>query len=174
MKKNMISILILALLVVNIVLTAIMMFSVVGTARKTSALIDDITSAINLELDNQRGTSTEATVIDVPIENIEVYKIEEELTIPLTIGADGKSHYFLVGVALSLNTKDSDYKKLKDTIADREELIKGEIISVIGSYTVEELQEGTDGARMEVLSRIQKLFGSEFIFNVTFTKSLPQ
>lgn len=174
MKKNMISILILALLIVNIVLTAIMMFSVVGTARKTSALIDNITAAINLELDNQRGTSTEATVIEVPIEDIEVYKVEEELTIPLTAGADGKNHYYLVSVALSLNMKDDDYKKLKDTIADREELIKGEIISVIGSYTVEELQEGTDGVRMEILSRIQKLFGSEFIFNVTFTKGLPQ
>ena len=76
MKKNMMSVLILALLIVNIVLTSIMMFSVVGTARKTSALIDDITSAINLELDNQKGTATAGTVIEVPIENIEVYKIK--------------------------------------------------------------------------------------------------
>lgn len=174
MKKNMMSILILALLIVNIVLTAIMMFSVVGTARKTSALIDNITAAINLELDNQRGTTTEAEVIEVPIEDIEVYKIEEEMTIPLTMGPDGKSHYYLVSVALSLNTKDGDYKKLKDTVAEKEELIKGEIIRVIGSYTVEELQEGTDAVRMEILSSIQKLFGSQFIFNVTFTKGLPQ
>ena len=174
MKKNMISILILALLVVNIVLTAIMMFSIVGTARKTSALIDDITSAINLELDNQKGTATEAAIIEVPIENIEVYKIEEELTVPLAVGADGKNHYYLVSVALSLNTKDKDYKKLKDTIVDMEELIKGEISGAIGSYTIEELQESTDGVRIEILSRIQKLFDSEFIFNVTFTKNLAQ
>ena len=103
MKKNMMSVLILALLIVNIVLTSIMMFSVVGTARKTSALIDDITSAINLELDNQKGTATAGTVIEVPIENIEVYKISEEMTIPLTKGADGKDHYYLVAVALSIN-----------------------------------------------------------------------
>ena len=43
MKKNLISIIILALLIVNIVLTAIMMFSVTGTATKTSALVDNIT-----------------------------------------------------------------------------------------------------------------------------------
>ena len=59
MKKNMLSILILALLIVNIVLTAIMMFSVTGTAKKTSALIDDISAAINLDLKNQSATSTE-------------------------------------------------------------------------------------------------------------------
>lgn len=174
MKKNMMSILILALLIVNIVLTAIMMFSVVGTARKTSALIDDITSAINLELDNQQGTAKEGTVIDVPIENIEVYKIEEELTIPLTKGADGKDHYYIVSVALSLNTKDKDYKKMKDSISEKEELIKGEIISVIGSHTIEEIQQDVDSVRMEILHGIQTLFDSEFIFNVTFTKGLPQ
>ena len=79
-----------------------------------------------------------------------------------------------MSVALSLNKKDKAYKKLKDTIADKEELIKGEIISVIGSHTVEEMQQDVDTVRMEILSRIQKLFDSEFIFNVTFTKGLPQ
>ena len=83
MKKNMLSILILALLIVNIVLTAIMMFSITGTAKKTSALIDDISAAINLDLNNQSTTSTTATVADVPIENIQVFAIGEELTIPL-------------------------------------------------------------------------------------------
>lgn len=174
MKKNMMSVLILALLVVNIILTAVMMFSVVGTARKTSALIDDITTAINLELKNQAGTTTEATVVEVPIEDIEVYRIEEEMTIPLTIGADGKAHYYLVAVSLSVNKKHDDYKKLAESIALQEDLIKGEIVRVVGSHTIEEVQENADSIRMEILANIQKLFSSDFIFNVTFTKSLPQ
>lgn len=174
MKKNMLSILILALLIVNIVLTAIMMFSVTGTAKKTSALIDDISAAINLDLNNQSATSTNVAIVDVPIENIEVVAVGEELTIPLTKGADGKDHYFLVAVSLSLNTKHDDYKKLRPTVETQMDLIKGEIISVIGGYTLEEVQEGTDGIRMEILQRIQTLFDSQFIFNVTFTKNLPQ
>ena len=174
MKKNMLSILILALLIVNIVLTAIMMFSVTGTAKKTSALIDDISAAINLDLQNQGATSTGAPIVDVPIENIEVFPIGEELTIPLAKGADGKDHYYLVAVSLSLNTKHEDYKKLQPTVATQVDLIKGEIISVIGSHTLEEIQENTDGIRMEILQRIQTLFDSQFIFNVTFTKGLTQ
>lgn len=174
MKKNMLSILILALLIVNIVLTAIMMFSVTGTAKKTSALIDDISAAINLDLKNQSATSTSATIVDVPIENIEVYAIPDEMTIPLAKGADGKDHYYLVAVSLSLNTKHEDYKKLQPTVSTQVDLIKGEIISVIGSHTIEEIQENTDGIRMEILQRIQTLFGSQFIFNVTFTKGLTQ
>ena len=50
MKKNLISVIILALLIVNIVLTAIMMFSVTGASKKTAALVDNIATALNLEL----------------------------------------------------------------------------------------------------------------------------
>jgi len=174
MKKNMLSILILALLIVNIVLTAIMMFSVTGTAKKTSALIDDISAAINLDLKNQSATSTEAVVADVPISDTQVYPISEELTVPLAKGADGETHYYLVAVSLSINTKHEDYKKLGSTVEANEDLIKGEIISVIGSHTLEEVQQDTDSIRMEILQRIQKLFDSQFVFNVTFTKGLTQ
>lgn len=174
MKKNMLSILILALLIVNIVLTAIMMFSVTGTAKKTSALIDDITAAINLDLENQSATSTTAAVVDVPIENIQVFAIGEEMTIPLAKGADGKEHYYLVAVSLSLDTKHKDYKKLGATVETQVDLIKGEIISVIGSHTLEEIQEDNESIRMEILQRLQTLFDSQFIFNVTFTKGLTQ
>ena len=174
MKKNMLSILILALLIVNIVLTAIMMFSVTGTAKKTSALIDDISAAINLDLKNQSAASSTVQIADVPISDIEVVALGEELTIPLSIGADGKQHYYLVAVSLSLDTKHGDYKKLQPTVTTQADLIKGEIISVIGSYTLEEIQAGTDGIRMEILQRLQTLFDSQFIFNVTFTKGLAQ
>ena len=46
MKKNLISVIILALLIVNIVLTAIMMFSVTGASKKTAALVDNIATAL--------------------------------------------------------------------------------------------------------------------------------
>lgn len=174
MKRNMLSVLILALLIVNIALTGFMMFSVLGTSKKTSALIDDISTALSLELKNQEAITTEASVADVPIEDIETYPIEEELTIPLAVGADGKAHYYLVSVTLSLNMKDADYKKYGATVAAQENLIKGEIVSVISSHTLEEIQEDVDSIRMEILQKIQSLYHSKFIFNVTFTKALPQ
>lgn len=173
MKKNMLSILILALLIVNIVLTAVMMFSVTGTAKKTSALIDDISAAISLDLRNQTS-DTEIAAVDVPIENIEVFSVGEELTIHLTKGADGKDHYYLVAVSLSMNTQHEDYKKLSANVESQVDLIKGEIISVISSHTMEEMQEDVDSVRMEILQRIQTMFNSKFITNVTFTKGIAQ
>ena len=42
MKRNLLSVLILALLIVNVALTAVMMVSVTQTNKKTAALIDSI------------------------------------------------------------------------------------------------------------------------------------
>ena len=50
MKKNLLSVLILVLMVVNIAMSAVMMISVTGTNQKTSALLDSIGAAMNLEL----------------------------------------------------------------------------------------------------------------------------
>ena len=48
MKKNLLSIVILALLIVNLVLTSIMMFSVTSTNKKTGAVVADIASILKL------------------------------------------------------------------------------------------------------------------------------
>ena len=174
MKRNMLSILILALLIVNIVLTAVMMFSVVGASKKTTALIDDIAAAINLDLENQAATAEGPIIPDVPIDKTAIHAISEEMTIPLAKGPDGMDHYFLVAVSLSMNMDHKDYKSMSATVAEKEDLIKGEIINVVTSHTLEEVREDRDGIRMEILSRIQTLSDSDFIFNVTFTKGLTQ
>ena len=50
MKRNLLSIIILALLVVNIVLSAIMMVSVSSASKKTAALVADISSLVGIEI----------------------------------------------------------------------------------------------------------------------------
>ena len=106
MKKNLISVLILALLVVNLALTAIMMFSVTSASKKTAALVDNIATALNLELTAQTG---EAGVPVVPIENIETYSLEsgDALTISLSKcgrrGCGRKPSWITRGSRLSLD-----------------------------------------------------------------------
>ncbi|MBP9996733.1 MAG: flagellar basal body-associated FliL family protein [Lachnospiraceae bacterium] len=168
MKKNMISILILALLVVNVALTAIMMFSCMGTLKKTAKLIDGITSALSLEVADPAAVSAEAEAEAVAMEDIEVYKIEDQLTISLAKGADGEPHYCLVSVSLSINTKDEDYAKYQPTLADKEDLIKSAIFEVIQSYPIEEAESNPDMLREKILEKIQEMYNSKFIFNVVF------
>ena len=167
MKRNMLTILILALLIVNLVLTAIMMFSVTGTMKKTSKLVDGICTALSLEMTDPAATAEEAEE-EVPIDAIEVYAIADQMTISLAKGVDGETHYCLVSVSLSINTQDPDYATYGATVSEKEDLIKSEIFSVIQSHPIEEAESNPDMLRQEILERIQKLYGSKFIYNVVF------
>lgn len=172
MKKNLLSVIILALLIVNLVLTSIMMFSVMSTNKKTGAVVADIASILKLELGE--GSEGEAAEADVSMENTAVYNIEEEMTILLTKGADGEEHYALVQASLSMDTKNKDYKTYGATLDDKVTLIQGEISDVIGQYTADEIQPRTEEIKEEILSNIQEMYGSDFIYKITFSKLIVQ
>lgn len=171
MKKNLLSILILVLLIVNIVMTSIMMFSITGMARKTSALVTDISSVVKLE--TMEGV-TEEPVASVSMSDTDVYDIADQMMIELKPGEDGKSHYYMVSVSLSLNMKDKGYDTYGATLSTKESLIKGIITDVISSYTMEEIQGNKEAIRQEILEKIQKDFDSKFIYQVTFREDIVQ
>ncbi len=164
MKRNLLSVLILALLVVNIVLTSVLMFSVVGTNNKVAALVTDIGTILQLEVGGANGEAGEK----LNIEDLEMYNIEESMTIHLKTAEDGKDHYCIVSVALSVNTKHEDYKEYGTTIGNYESLIKSEIDQVIGNYTKEEAEANKEAIADEILTRIQDLYDSTFIVDVVF------
>ena len=168
MKKNLISVIILALLIVNIVLTAIMMFSVTGASKKTAALVDNIATALNLELAS--GTEGGAEEV-VSMADTETYSFAEDMTIPLKKSeGDDKDHYCIVSITLSINTKADGYKEYgsAENLATREGLIKDEINGVFANYTMEEARDNQEAIKKEIISRIQTMFDSKFIYNVSF------
>lgn len=176
MKKNLISIIILALLIVNIVLSAIMIFSVVGTSKKTAALVDNISTALNLEL--TAGSSGEGMTVSVPLSDTALYDISEKMTIPLKVEADENGnetqHYFIANVTLSMNTKADGYKEYGESIDTMESLIKSEVADVIQSHTLDDARNNQDQIRQEILDRIHQLFDSDFVFNVSFSDTMIQ
>lgn len=173
MKKNLISIIILALLVVNIVLTAIMMFSVTGAANKTAALVDNIATALNLELTAQTGEGADA--VNVPMEETEVYTIPESMTISLKPDEDGTPHFCMISsVGFSINIKDKAYKTYGSDLTAQVTLIQEAINSVFAQYTMEEARANEAEIKKQILKEVQELFDSEFIFNVAFSGTMYQ
>lgn len=168
MKRNLLTIIILALLIVNLALTGIVMFSTVSVNKKTVALVTDIASVLELEIGDSAIVSEEEAVENVSISDTEVYDIEDAMTIALKKGADEDDHFALVEVSLSLNIKDEDYEEYQPMLATKESLIKSEIITVIGSYTKEEVMANTTGLEEEILIKIQDMFGSKFVYDVAF------
>ena len=103
MKKNLMSVLILALVVVNLVLTAILTITVLPQAKKSNELIDKVCSAINLEL--QSGELKDKS--SVPIEQLDMYDLPDSLTINLKNSEDGSAHFAIVNVSVYMD-KEND------------------------------------------------------------------
>ncbi len=176
MKKNLLSVLILALLIVNIVLTTIMMVSVTGTNAKTAELVTSIATVMNLELYEPGGTAAS----EVSLADTESYDMAE-LMIPLaastvvnadgTTGTSAKQSYIIFTLSLLQNTKHEDYKTLggAENMATRDSLIKDVVNRVVGNHTLEECQTDFESIREEILKEIQQLFGSDFIYKIAIS-----
>ncbi len=169
MKKNLISVMILALVLVNLVLTAILTFTIVPQTKKSNELINQVCSAINLELESGDNKDTAA----VPIENIEVYNITDSFTVNLADSGDGKKHYAVFSVGLSMNTQSDGYKTYggAEGLTAKETIIRSEINTIVGSYTVDDFNaDGQKAVKAEILEAMQNMFGgSDFIVGVNFS-----
>ncbi len=178
MKKNLISVAILALLIINIVLTSIMMFSVLNTNKKTAAFVTQVASAIHLELGTEEKTQEEEAIT---IDDIDTYTIAD-LVIQLkpSVVTDGngettsKAHYVSTSVVLSMNKKNNDYKTYSADLENKVDLIKGEITEAFSQYTMEEASENPQTVKDDILNRIRALYGSDFVFDVTLSNPLYQ
>ncbi|MBR6626925.1 MAG: flagellar basal body-associated FliL family protein [Lachnospiraceae bacterium] len=165
MKKNILSVLILALLVVNIALTGIMLFSVSSTNKKTAALVNNIATVMNLEL----MVPGEEEKPAVSLADTQNHDMAGSMTIPLSISDDGRQAYIMFDVSLAMNIKHKDYKTYGTVISERESMIKDVITSVVGKYTMEECSNNFESIKQEILAEIQELFQSDFIYKVAIT-----
>ena len=92
------------------------------------------------------------------------------MTVPIRKGeGDDKDHYCVVSVTLSVNIKDEAYKTFGSDFTTQEGLIKDEINAVFSQYTIEEARDNQEQIKKEILSRLQSMFDSRFIYNVSFS-----
>lgn len=169
MKKNLLSILVLALVLVNVILSAVMMFSVISTNKKTAALVNSVASILNLEMP-QPGEEEKV----VPMSDLAFWNLEGKMIIPLkkAEGETGKTSYLVLeGVAFSMNTKEKGYKTYGEDVAagSYASVIKDEITNVVSEHTADECANNFDGIRNEILKSVQDLFDKDFIYSVAIS-----
>lgn len=170
MKKNLLSVLVLALVLVNVILSAVMMFSVLSTNKKTAALVNSVASILSLELE-QPGAEEQKPV---PMSNLVFWNLDSKMTIPLNNaeGDDGKTHYIILdGIAFSLNTKEKGYKTYGEAVeaGDYASVIKDTITSVVREHTLEECNNNFEEIRSEILERVKALFDKDFIYSLVIS-----
>ena len=166
MKKNLMTVIILALVLVNLILTAVLTFTVIPQAQRSNQLIDKIASAIDLELEDGTAAATSA----IPVEDIEVYDIEASFTVNLKPNGDGKDHVAVFSIGLSLNTKSDGYKNIgPDGLKAKETLIKNDINTIAAGYTIDQFREDEQSVKDAILKDLQDMFGSDFVVGVSFS-----
>ncbi len=167
MKKNLLTVLILALLLVNIVLTSVLMFSVMSTNKKTAELVTNIATVMNLEL----TVPGEEQVTEVSLADTEVYALANSMTVPLkSDGTSDKTTYMVFDVAFSLNMTHDDYETYGgENMATYDSLIKDAVSTVVSSHTKSECED-IETLKAEILEAVQDLFQSDFVYKVSISE----
>ncbi len=170
MKKNLISVVILALCIINLVLNAIIIFVCMPSATKTNKLITEISSILNLELEKQEDKPT------VSIKDIATYNIEKAQVVNLKNDGSGDSRYVQVAIALSLDSSSKDYEVVNEKLPNLEGSISNDVRDVISTYTYAEITdlEIQAQAKEEILRKLQERFQTESIYSVDFSTFTTQ
>ncbi len=161
MKKNILTIIIMAVTLINTILLGVIIFSVVPTSNKTNQMMSKVASIIDLELESPQNGGVE-------VADIVTYNIEDKLTLNLKKDADGKDHFAMLNISLSMNSKNEDYERLSGKVGENENAITEIVSDEFGKYTKDEVSLNKDAIKEQVIKRIQELFQSDFIINVSF------
>lgn len=170
MKKNILTIIIMAIVLINTVLTGVLIFTIVPTANKTNQLVNKVASIVNLELEDPEAEEEQISVSDIVS-----FDLPDKLTINLK-STDGSAHYAILYVSLSMNSKHEDYEALNAKVAENKVAIEEIVMEEFGKYTMANIKDNTikESIKAEVLKRIQEHFESDFIINVSFGNIVMQ
>ena len=169
MKKNLITVIILALCVVNLILNVLIVFVCMPSAKKTNNLISEIASVLNLELEGSNDTPT------VALENMATYSVDAQV-VNLKDDGSGESHYVQVGLTLEMDKSSKDYESLNTVLQESGSAVFDEARNVIQNYTYAEVtdQKTQEDIKKQILESVQKKYATQCIYNVSFSKFTTQ
>ncbi|WP_167956868.1 flagellar basal body-associated FliL family protein [Anaerosporobacter faecicola] len=165
MKRNILTIVILALSIVNLVLTAVIVFSVVPNVNKTNNLIDQVAQIINLDLEAQNGNEKVITVDD-----LENYDLDEELVINLKKDSDSsKERYAVVSkISISLYKGVDDFSKVKKNIEASTSNVYDIIRKSFSNYTKDEAKLNEDVIKENIIKMLNEKYGDKVVQDIAF------
>lgn len=169
MKKNMLTIVAIALSLVNLVLTAVIMLSVVSSAKATNTLVSNIASIIDLELESNTNNNK------VAMSDMDVVIFDSGSQINLKSSGDGRDHYAVIDqISIYLIKTADDYKTLSESMknADTKSGYGSTIDEIVhnqfSQYTKEEVQNNREAIKAAILKAIQDKFGTQTIADIAF------
>ena len=179
MKKSFLNVITLALVLINLILTVLLTFSLVSTSKKTDDFISKIAGIIDLDVGTTSTSATQSDSTTVGIGDLEVIDVKlsdgtTKITISLLDDA-GKVHQSMVSVALSLNKNSKDYTKLRANVDNGMNLIVSEVNKVVSSYSFNVVLSNKANMEQQILTYLQDtMFQSDIVYSVSFTGFVVQ
>lgn len=163
MKKNILTIVIMAASLINLVLSAVLIFSVMPAMNKTSNLVDKVASVIDLEIED-----ADADAEDYTIQDLLPYSIDYETSLKINLQkeADGDPHYALLdGIVVSYNSKADDYSKINETITANDVYVQDIVKETIAEYGMTTIDETK--VRQEAVKKLQERYDTKCIVDIS-------
>jgi len=161
MKRNMLTIVILAATLINLTLLAVLIFTIVPKAKRTDALIEKIVSAIELETESGIGTNYG----EIAPEDQEEYVFQNEY-VNLKPNGD-EPNVAMANITITVNKKHEDYATVQPLIEGKKTKIVAAASSVLSDYAAAEVSMYTEDINADVLKKVQEIFQSDCIIEVT-------
>ena len=174
MKKNMLTIVVIAVCVINLILTSIMMFVMMPAFSNMNNVISQVAAILNLELESENADEPSYSIADIEVKSVTFDDSGKSQTINLAPSSDGKNHYGIInGVKFELNTTADDYSDVVDVIENKPSILTDIVKEVIGSFSEDNINEAA--VKEQALTRISdKLDGSKCIISITLDGFMHQ
>lgn len=164
MKRNILTIIIIAALLVNLTLTAMMLFVMVPYQQKADKLITNILQVLQLDLESPLPSDYAS---QYELDDLEAYTVFTDQNTNLKTGTDGKARYAVVDATIYINSAHADYKTKNPLVEKNKAVIESIIIEEINKYTADEIIEKKSEIEAAALEKIQSYFGSKFVVIAT-------
>ena len=176
MKKSMLNVITLALVLINLVLTVLLTFSLVSTNNKTNNLITKVSQIIDLDVGGiSSDTATKAASSN--IDNTTYIDVTNNDSSDITISytdSGNKTHYVVLNVSIGLDTKSKDYETKSATINNGMKIIVSQVTTEALKYSYNEVTANRTVIEKNLLTYLQDQFQTDMIQSVTLTKILVQ
>ena len=164
MKKNILTVVIMAATVINLVLTAVLVFSVMPAMNKTTNLIDKVASVIDLEIDT-KDESEDYTIADLESFAVE-YDAVQNINLLPEEGDDTMHVFRMKGFSISFNKKAEDFQVISEQVKADPTHIKDIVIKTISSHTKSDFDQVKVAS--ECVKKIQEMYNSKCIVEIIF------
>ena len=166
MKKNILTIVIMAATLINLVLSAVMIFSVVPAMNKTSNLVDKVASVVDLEIEDANKDAQDYTV-----EDLKPFEVKYDTSLKINLQKDNGDetlHYAVLdGIVVSFNTKADDYDTIYKAVEANPVYVNDIVKETIAEYSITTINESK--IKAEAIKKMQEKYNTKCIVELSLT-----